>query len=112
MAAGTVKMHNRSEMLDLVVVNGKARGIVTRNLVTGAIECHAADVVVLATGGYSQRFLSLDQRQGFQHHGHLAGAPARRPLRESLLHADSSDMHSREQRTSVEADADVRVAAQ
>jgi succinate dehydrogenase / fumarate reductase flavoprotein subunit len=54
--AGSVKMHNRSEMLDLVVINGKARGIVTRNLLTGAIECHAADVVVLATGGYSNVF--------------------------------------------------------
>jgi succinate dehydrogenase / fumarate reductase flavoprotein subunit len=55
-SAGTVKMHSRSEMLDLVVVDGRARGIVTRNLVTGAIECHAADVVVLATGGYSNVF--------------------------------------------------------
>ena len=55
-AAGSVQMHARSEMLDLVVVDGKARGIVTRNLVTGAIECHAADVVVLATGGYSNVF--------------------------------------------------------
>ncbi|HKF27995.1 MAG TPA: fumarate reductase/succinate dehydrogenase flavoprotein subunit [Candidatus Binataceae bacterium] len=55
-AAGTVHMHARSEMLDLVVVDGKARGIVTRDLVTGAVECHAADVVVLATGGYSNVF--------------------------------------------------------
>src|ERR1700688_3273761 len=55
-AAGSVIMHSRSEMLDLVIVNGKARGIVTRNLVTGAIESHAADVVVLATGGYSHVF--------------------------------------------------------
>ncbi len=55
-AAGTVRMHPRREMLDLVVIDGKARGIVTRNLVTGAIECHAAEVVVLATGGYSNVF--------------------------------------------------------
>jgi succinate dehydrogenase flavoprotein subunit len=55
-AAGSVQMHARSEMLDLVVVDGRARGIVTRDLVTGAIECHAADVVVLATGGYSNVF--------------------------------------------------------
>src|SRR5712672_1477948 len=41
-AAGSVKMHTRSEMLDLVIVNGRARGIITRNLVTGAIESHAA----------------------------------------------------------------------
>src|SRR5271156_4123994 len=50
LAAGTVTMHIRSELLDLVVVDGRARGIVTRDLVTGAIEGHAADVVVLATG--------------------------------------------------------------
>src|SRR5712664_2996804 len=51
-AAGSVKMHPRSEMLDLVLVNGKARGIVSRDLLTGAIESFAGDVVVLATGGY------------------------------------------------------------
>ena len=63
-AAGTVKMHTRSEMLDLVVVNGRARGIVTRDLVTGAIESHAADVRGAGDGRLRQRFLSLDQRQG------------------------------------------------
>ncbi len=52
-SAGSVKMHTRSEMLDLVVIDGKARGIIVRNLVTGAITPHAADVVVLATGGYA-----------------------------------------------------------
>jgi len=55
-AAGTVTMHHRSEMLDLVVVDGKARGIVTRDLQTGAIHSHVGDVVVLATGGYSNVF--------------------------------------------------------
>src|SRR6201990_2671927 len=56
LAAGTVTMHIRTELLDIVVVNGRARGIVTRDLVTGQIDCHAADVVVLATGGYSNVF--------------------------------------------------------
>src|SRR6476619_943320 len=46
-ASGAVKMHTRSEMLDLVVVNGRARGVVTRDLLTGAIESFAADCVVL-----------------------------------------------------------------
>ena len=55
-ACGGVIMHPRKDMLDLVVVNGKARGIVTRDMVTGAMECHAADVVILATGGYSNVF--------------------------------------------------------
>ncbi len=51
-AKGGVNMHTRHEMLDLVLVNGQARGIVTRDLVTGKIESHAAEAVVLATGGY------------------------------------------------------------
>ncbi|MBT5976218.1 MAG: FAD-binding protein, partial [Flavobacteriales bacterium] len=49
---GKIKMYNRHEMLDLVIVDGKARGIIARNLVTGKIERHAAHAVVLATGGY------------------------------------------------------------
>ena len=54
--AGTVEMHAKTEMLDLVVVNGKARGIITRNLDTGEIKRWAADAVVLATGGYGNVF--------------------------------------------------------
>jgi succinate dehydrogenase / fumarate reductase flavoprotein subunit len=62
-AAGTVKMFSRTEMLSLVVVDGKARGIVTRDLVTGKIESHAADAVVLATGGYGNVYhLSTNAR--------------------------------------------------
>jgi succinate dehydrogenase / fumarate reductase flavoprotein subunit len=55
-ALGTVKQYNRYEMLDLVVVDGHAKGIITRNLVTGKIEAHAADAVVLGTGGYVNVF--------------------------------------------------------
>lgn len=51
-AAGGVEMYARREMLDLVVVDGKARGIIARNLVTGELESHAADAVIVATGGY------------------------------------------------------------
>ncbi|MEX2530366.1 MAG: fumarate reductase/succinate dehydrogenase flavoprotein subunit [Gemmatimonadota bacterium] len=51
-----VTMYNRHEMLDVVVVDGRARGIVTRHLVTGKIEAHMADAVVLGTGGYSNVF--------------------------------------------------------
>ncbi|HWV39293.1 MAG TPA: fumarate reductase/succinate dehydrogenase flavoprotein subunit [Vulgatibacter sp.] len=54
--AGAVRMHSRHEMLELVVIDGHARGIVTRDLVTGAIEAWAGDAVVLATGGYSNVF--------------------------------------------------------
>ncbi len=53
---GSVKMYNRHEMLDLVLVDGKARGIITRNLLNGKIESHAAHSVVLATGGYGNVF--------------------------------------------------------
>jgi len=55
-AAGKVQMYTRHEMLELVLVDGAARGIVTRDLLTGAIESHAADAVCLATGGYSTVF--------------------------------------------------------
>ncbi len=62
-AAGTVKMFPRTEMLSLVVVDGHARGIVTRDLITGKIEAYAADAVVLATGGYGNvYYLSTNAR--------------------------------------------------
>jgi succinate dehydrogenase / fumarate reductase flavoprotein subunit len=53
---GNVELKNRREMLDVVVVNGKARGVVVRNLLTGEIEKHEADAVVIASGGYSNVF--------------------------------------------------------
>jgi succinate dehydrogenase / fumarate reductase flavoprotein subunit len=62
--AGRVEMLPRTEMLDLVVVNGHARGIVTRNLITGKIETHAADAVILATGGYGNVFYLSTNAKG------------------------------------------------
>jgi succinate dehydrogenase / fumarate reductase, flavoprotein subunit len=62
--AGRIRMFPRTEMLDLVVVDGRARGIITRDLVTGAIECHAADAVVLATGGYGNVFYLSTNAKG------------------------------------------------
>ena len=53
---GKIKMYNRHEMLDVVIVDGKARGIITRNLVTGEIERHSGHAVVLGTGGYGNVF--------------------------------------------------------
>lgn len=62
-AAGTVAMFPQTEMLDLVLVDGHAKGIITRSLVTGKIEAHAGDAVVLATGGYGNVFyLSTNAR--------------------------------------------------
>src|SRR4051812_47488358 len=62
-ASGTVKMFPQTEMLDLVIVNQQAKGIITRNLRSGKIERHAADAVVLASGGYGNVFyLSTNAR--------------------------------------------------
>ncbi len=61
---GKVKMRPRTEMLDVVVVDGHARGIVIRDLVSGTIESHAADAVVLATGGYSNVFYLSTNAKG------------------------------------------------
>jgi len=63
-AAGTVDMHTRHEMLELVVVDGRARGVVIRDMVTGDIETHFADAVVLATGGYSNVFFLSTNAMG------------------------------------------------
>jgi succinate dehydrogenase / fumarate reductase flavoprotein subunit len=63
-AAGQVKMFPRTEMLDLVLVDGRACGIVTRDLVSGAIQAHAADAVILATGGYSNVFYLSTNAKG------------------------------------------------
>ncbi len=54
--AGKIKLYSRREMLDLVLVNGKARGIIVRNLLTGELERYAGDTVLLATGGYGRVF--------------------------------------------------------
>ncbi|MFV8359079.1 fumarate reductase/succinate dehydrogenase flavoprotein subunit [Flavobacterium sp. LS1P3] len=61
---GKIKMHNRHEMLDLVIVNGKARGIIARNLVTGEIERHSAHAVVIASGGYGNVFFLSTNAMG------------------------------------------------
>jgi succinate dehydrogenase / fumarate reductase flavoprotein subunit len=61
---GNVETHGRTEMLDLVVVDGKARGIVVRDLITGEISTHLADAVVLASGGYSNVFYLSTNAKG------------------------------------------------
>ncbi|MBI4914391.1 MAG: fumarate reductase/succinate dehydrogenase flavoprotein subunit [Acidobacteria bacterium] len=61
---GAVKMYPRTEMLDLVVVDGTARGIVVRDLVTGKVEAHAGDAVLLCTGGYSNAFFLSTNAKG------------------------------------------------
>jgi succinate dehydrogenase / fumarate reductase, flavoprotein subunit len=61
---GGVKMYPRTEMLDVVVVDGRARGIVVRDMVTGKIESHVADAVLLATGGYGNAFFLSTNAKG------------------------------------------------
>ena len=63
-ANGKVKMYPRTEMLDVVMVDGKARGIITRNLITGKIESHAAHAVLLCTGGYGNVFYLSTNAKG------------------------------------------------
>lgn len=63
-ANGKVKMYSRTEMLDLVMVDGKARGIIARNLLTGEIESHSAHAVILATGGYGNVFFLSTNAMG------------------------------------------------
>jgi succinate dehydrogenase / fumarate reductase flavoprotein subunit len=61
---GKIKMYNRHEMLDLVIVDGKARGIIARNLVTGEVERHSAHAVVIASGGYGNVFFLSTNAMG------------------------------------------------
>jgi succinate dehydrogenase / fumarate reductase flavoprotein subunit len=63
-ARGKIKMYNRHEMMDLVLVNGKARGIIARNLVNGEIERHSAHAVVIASGGYGNVFFLSTNAMG------------------------------------------------
>ena len=62
--AGRVRVHPRTEMLDLVVADGQAQGLIVRDLVSGAIETHAGDAVVLATGGYSTLYFLSTNAKG------------------------------------------------
>jgi len=111
-AAGGVKSYTHAEMLDLVVVEGHAKGIIVRNLQTGEITKHSADAVVLATGGYGNVLQSLDLRARLERHGDLARVQTRRLLRQSVLHADSSDVHPGQRRLPIQAHVDERIIAQ
>src|SRR5262249_30638225 len=64
MRLGSVKMYPRTEMLDLVLIDGHAKGVITRDLVTGKIEAHSANTVVLATGGYGNVFFLSTNAKG------------------------------------------------
>ena len=105
--AGNVTLYPRREMLDLVVADGQARGIVSRNLITGELERHEGHAVLLCTGGYGTVYYlstnAVNSNVTAAWRAHKRGAL----VRESVLHADSSDVHSRERRSPVEAHAHV-----
>ncbi len=112
MEAGSVTMYPRTEMLDLIVIDGRARGIVTRNLVTGEIDTHLGGCSHSGHRRLRKRFLSIDECEGIERHGELARAQTGRAVCKSVLHADSPDLHSGFGRLPIEADADERIAAQ
>ena len=95
---GTVELHTRTEMLDLVVKDGRAVGIVTRNLITGAVQSWSAHAVVLVHRRLRQRLLPVDQRQGEQRHRRVAGAQARCAVRQPVLHPDPPHVHPAQRR--------------
>jgi len=83
----------RAEMLDLIVIDGQTRGIVARNLVTGNLDVHLADAVILARGGYGNvYYLSTNAKESNVRE--LAATQARSTVRQSLLYTDSSHPHS------------------
>jgi succinate dehydrogenase / fumarate reductase flavoprotein subunit len=99
-------------MLDVVVVDGKCRGIIARNLLTGELERHSAPRRGALHRRLRQRVLPEHQRHDVQHHGRLARTPPRRLFRQPLLHPDPPDLYPRVGRLPVEAHPDVGIAAQ
>ena len=86
-------MFPRTEMLDLVVDDGRARGIVVRDLVTGAITSHARDAVILATGGYGNVFYLSTNAKGCNVTATYRAYKSGAGFAEPVLHADPPDVH-------------------
>lgn len=99
-AKGKVKMYPRTEMLDLVTIDGKARGIVVRNLVTGKIESHSAHAVLLCTGGYGNIYFlstnSMGANVGATWQAHKKGAFFANPCF-AQIHPTCIPVHDRHQ---------------
>ena len=109
---GNVTLYPRVEMLDLVVKDGRAAGIVCRDLETGHVFSMSGHAVVLATGGYGNVFYLSTNAKNSNVTAAWRGREARRVLREPVLHPDPPHLHSGERRLPVEADADVGVVAE
>ena len=108
----TVKMFPRTEMLDLVLVDGEAKGITIRDLVTGEIRVHVGDAVLLCTGGYANVFNLSTNAKGCSVTAIWKAYQKGRLLRQPLLHADPPDLHPAGRRLPVQADAHVRIPPQ
>jgi succinate dehydrogenase / fumarate reductase flavoprotein subunit len=108
---GKIKMYNRHEMMDVVVVDGKARGIITRNLVNGKIERHGAHAVVIASGGYGNVFFLSTNAMGSNVSAawkiHKKGALLCQPL----FYSNSPYLYSRFWRPPVQVDLDVGITS-
>ena len=100
-----VEMFPFREMLDLVVVDGVARGIVTRNLLNGEIEAHSADAVVLATGGYGNVYYLSTNAKSANPTAIWRASQKRRVFCKSLFHTNSPYMHSCFRRLSIKTHA-------
>ena len=111
-AAGGVTLHNRADVLDIVVKDGEACGIITRDLLTGEVQAHSGHAVVLATGGYGNVYYlstnAMNCNVTAAWRAHRRGADLRQPV----LHPDPPHLHPGQRRVPVEADPDVGVAAQ
>ena len=102
-------MFTRHEMLDVVLVDGRARGIITRNLVTGKIERYAAHAVVVATGGYVNTFFLSTNAMASNGSAAWQCYKKRSLFCQSLYGTDPSDLYSGAWRFPVKTDFDVRV---
>jgi len=98
---GKIKMYNRHEMMDLVLVEGKARGIIARNLVNGKLERHSAHAVVIASGGYGNVFFLSTNAMGSNVSAAWKIHKKRSTFCQSLFYSNSPDLHSCFRRASI-----------
>ena len=108
-ARGKIQMFNRHEMMDIVLVDGKARGIITRNLIDGKIERHSAHAVVIASGGYGNLF-TFQQTQWEVTSQHLGKFIKRSLFCKSMFYSNSSNMYTGFRRSPVKTYINVGIS--
>jgi succinate dehydrogenase / fumarate reductase flavoprotein subunit len=91
---GKIKMYNRHEMMELVLVDGKARGIITRNLVNGKLERHSAHAVVIASGGYGNVFFVSKNARGSNVTAGWKIHKKRSSLCKSMFYSNTSNLYT------------------